>query len=54
MSLLPRIYIYGVCVAGPDGEFEGRTIEISWLGWLFQVSLLRRDRLVEGGDGDAR
>lgn len=42
MSWLPGLAKVGTCVCEPDAEFEGRTLQVFWLGWVFEATVARR------------
>ncbi|MBN9504961.1 MAG: hypothetical protein J0I69_02950 [Altererythrobacter sp.] len=44
MSWRPRLCLIGTAVCEPDGEFEGRTLQVFWHGWVFELTLARRVR----------
>lgn len=45
MSWLPRLSVIGTCVCEPEGEYEGKTLQVIWLGWVFEVTIARwKDR----------
>ena len=46
MNWLPRFYIIGTAVCEPDGEFEGHTLQLFWLVWVFELTIARREREV--------
>lgn len=43
MSWLPRYAVFGTCVCEPEGDYEGRTLQLSWLGWVFEFTIAKRE-----------
>lgn len=41
MSWRPRVSLIGTCVCEPEGEYEGTTLQIIWLGWVFEIVVAR-------------
>lgn len=41
MSWLPRLTVIGTAICEHDGEYEGQTIQLKWLGWVFEVTLAK-------------
>lgn len=55
MSWLPRISHSGHTVCVDDGEFEGSSISLWWLGFVVEFTFARRDRYVPAREtADAR
>ena len=48
MKLLPRISAFGWTACNADAEYEGRAIEIYWLGFILEIAIGRRDRRYDG------
>ncbi len=46
MSWLPRMAIVGTAAGETDGDYEGWTVQLFWLGWLFEIALLKRERML--------
>lgn len=41
MSWLPHFSTFGTCCCEADGEYEGKTLQVRWLGWVFEVTLAK-------------
>jgi hypothetical protein len=41
MSLRPRFSMMESCVCEPDGEFEGKVLQIKWLGWVIELTIAK-------------
>lgn len=41
MTWLPRFELIGTAVCERDGEYEGKTLQVFWLGWVFEITLAR-------------
>lgn len=41
MSKLPTFAIICTAVCDVDGDYEGRIFQIKWLGWAFEITLVR-------------
>lgn len=48
MSWLPRFSIVDTCAFQIDGEYEGRTLQVIWLGFVFELTFAKWE------DHDAR
>lgn len=46
MSWPPRLCIIRTTVCEPDGEFEGHTLQVFWLDFVFELTIARREREV--------
>ncbi|MDE2595984.1 MAG: hypothetical protein KGL44_03805 [Sphingomonadales bacterium] len=46
--MIPRFQIYGTCCAEEDGEWEGKTLQVRWLGLMFEFTIAWPDRLIDG------
>lgn len=45
MNWLPRFQMIGTAVCEPDGEYEGKTLQVFWLRWVFELTLATREDL---------
>ncbi len=50
MSWLPRIEIFGACLAERDWDAEGTQIQIIWRSFVFEFTFARIDRVRGGTD----
>lgn len=41
MSWLPRLAIFGTCCCEADGEYEGSTLQVKWLGRVVEITLAK-------------
>ncbi len=49
MKGLPRFELIGTAVCEPEGDYEGKTLQVFWFGWVFELTLARWEER-----GDAR
>lgn len=41
---LPKVEMVAVIHCEPDGEYEGQSVQVSWLDWVFQVTVARKEK----------
>ncbi len=41
MSWLPRLCIVATAVCEPEGEYEGKTLQVFWRRWVFELTFAR-------------
>lgn len=42
--MIPRLSIFGTCISEFDAEFAGKTVQLRWLGFVFEVTIGRIER----------
>lgn len=43
MNWLPRFEMIGTTVCEWDDEYEGKTLQVFWLRWVFELTLAKRE-----------
>ena len=48
MQWLPTMAVHGTCCCEPEGDWEGRTLQLRWLWFVFEFTIGTWEDRIDG------